>query len=103
MVLGDLDRWRSAVGGDEGAALAEAIASLRQGRELDVAGSALKRVPKPWPEDHPRGDLLRHKFFQVRWPEPAPKVISTAGFVDHCVDRLLLVADVHRWLVEHMT
>jgi uncharacterized protein (TIGR02453 family) len=102
IVITDLDRWRHAVGEDSGGPLAAAIAKLAEGRDLDVAGRALKKVPKPWPEDHPRGDLLRHKMFQVRWPEPAPASMTSTRFADHCTKRLLLAADVHRWLVEHL-
>ena len=98
----DLDRWRAAVGGDTGAELAGAIEALARGRDLDVAGQALKRVPKPWPPDHPRADLLRHKGLQVRWLEPLPDSVHSAAFADACVDRLLLLADVHRWLVREL-
>lgn len=101
--LADVERWREAVGGDAGADLAAAIASLAAGRELDVAGLALKTVPKPWPADHPRADLLRHKGFQVRWPEPMPASIGTADFVDYCLDRLELLAPIHRWQVDQLT
>lgn len=60
----------------------EAIAADRSGRELvsivstlrkkgyDVEGQELKRVPPGYPQDHPRGDLLRHKrlIYFKRWP-----------------------------------
>ncbi|MEM7140917.1 MAG: DUF2461 domain-containing protein [Actinomycetota bacterium] len=103
MPLGDLDRWRSAVGGDAGADLQSAIDRLAKTHDLDVAGQALKKVPKPWPDDHPRADLLRHKMFQVRAPIATPKSVTSARFADWCTQRLLEYADVHRWLVEHMT
>ena len=102
IALADLDRWRDAVGGDAGAELATAIDRLAADRDLDVAGQALKTVPKPYPSDHPRADLLRHKGFQVRWSEPAPKTIGSAAFVDHCLDRLDLVAPIHHWLVDQL-
>ena len=60
----------------------EAIAADRSGRELTgivgelrqkgylVEGQELKRVPPPYPQDHPRADLLRHKrlIYFMRWP-----------------------------------
>ena len=100
--IADVERWRRAVGEDSGAALADAIEGLSARFDLDVAGQALKRVPAPWPDDHPRADLLRHKSFQVRWPEPVPASVTTAGFAEFCADRLALLADVHHWLVAHM-
>jgi len=65
--------------------LREAIASDRSGRELvaivgalrnkgyEVEGQELKRVPPPYPQDHPRADLLRHKrlIYWKRWPVEA--------------------------------
>lgn len=103
MALTDLDGWRRAVGGDSGVALQAAIDGLAASYDLDVAGQALKKVPKPWPEDHPRADLLRHKMFQVRAAVATPASVSGAGFADWCVERLGDYADVHHWLVDNLT
>ena len=51
--LPDLDRWRSLVAGDEGAALATTLERLGAGRALDIDGQGYQRVPKPYPADHP--------------------------------------------------
>ena len=102
IAIHDVDRWRSAVGEQSGAELAAAIDALDARFALDVAGQALKKVPKPWPADHERADLLRHKSFQVRWPEPVPPSVTTAAFADFCADRLALLAPVHHWLVAHV-
>ena len=103
VMIADVDRWRSAVGEDSGAVLARAIARLEADYDLDVAGQALKKVPKPWPEDHPRAELLKHKMFQVRAPVPAPASVTSEGFVGWCAHHLEGYADVHRWLVANMT
>jgi len=103
IALGDVDRWRASVGGDDGAALAAALSTLGDRFDIDVAGQALKKVPKPWPDDHPRADLLLHKMFQVRWPEPTPPSVGSAEFADFCADRLALLGDVHAWLRDHLT
>ena len=95
----ELDRWRTAIDGKAGEELTAAIAALP---DADVVGENWKRVPEPYPADHPRADLLRHAGLQVRWPEPAPKSISDASFVDWCVDRLTKVAPIHHWLVKNM-
>lgn len=67
-----LDLWRRAVDSTHGADLADALERLSgDGFRLDDAD--LKRVPAPYPADHPRGDLLRRKRLLV-WrdlPEPA--------------------------------
>jgi len=91
--------WREAVAGPLGESLAEHLARLGARHDVDVAGAELKRVPKPYTPDHPRSDLLRHKqMFQVRWSEPAPAVMQSAGFVAWCARRLEGCADIHRWL-----
>jgi uncharacterized protein (TIGR02453 family) len=98
-----IDRWREAVDDEKtGAALVAALHELAAGRELEVAGAELKRVPAPYDADHPRADLLRHKMFQARWSEPLPDSVSDAEFVDWCAERLVAAADVHRWLVDKL-
>ena len=100
--IGSIDRWRQLIAdGESGSALVTAIAVLGKRRELEVAGEGLKRVPKPYGENHPRADLLRHKSFQARWPEPTPAAIHTPAFVPWCTKRLEAAAPVHRWLVDH--
>jgi uncharacterized protein (TIGR02453 family) len=98
--LTDLTRWRELVDDDDaGTALADALATLGQGRDLDVAGEGYKRVPKPYPEDHPRASLLRCKMIQARWSEPTPASVHSSEFVDFCMERLTACAPVHRWFV----
>ena len=103
VALADLDRWRRRIDDDAGAAFAKALATLVEATDAEVVGQALKKVPKPYADDHPRADLLRHKGFQVRWPERIPKSVERMGFVDWCADRLVKTADVHRWLVSNLT
>jgi uncharacterized protein (TIGR02453 family) len=65
-----LKRLREAVAADRtGKALVEIVAALRK-KGYEVEGQELKRVPSPYPQDHPRADLLRHKrvFYWKRWP-----------------------------------
>ena len=98
-----VDRWREAVDDEKtGASLLAALEDLAAGRELDVAGAELKRVPAPYDADHPRADLLRHKMFAARWSEPLPDNVSNAAFAGWCVERLVATADVHRWLVDNL-
>lgn len=98
-----LPAWREAVAPEEpGAELAWAIDSLVSATGAAVIGAEYKQVPKPFEPDHPRANLLRHKWLQVRWLVPLPDEVSSAGFVDWCVGRLVAGGDVHRWLVRHL-
>jgi hypothetical protein len=99
------DRWRAAVGADSGAVLARAIdkivkSSAKNG--VDVAGDQLKKVPPPWPVDHPRGDLLRRGSFQIRLRESLPKSVDKPAFASWCAARLARLLPVHEWLVKHV-
>ncbi|MEM9132338.1 MAG: DUF2461 domain-containing protein [Actinomycetota bacterium] len=103
VMFDDVDRWRHAIDDDiTGEALTDALGALGADRAIDLDGAGYKRVPKPYPADHPRADLLKHKAFQARWQEPTPSAITEAAFVDHCVERLEACADVHRWLVTNL-
>src|SRR5204863_2404965 len=68
-----LKRLREAVAADRsGKELVAIVAALRK-KGYEVEGQELKRVPPPYPRDHPRADLLRHKrlFCWKRWPGEA--------------------------------
>ena len=97
------ERWRTAVGGDEGGDLAVILDQLIATRDADVAGDELKRVPPPFEADHPRADLLRKTAFQVRFAENLPDAIADPSFADWCADRLESLLPVHRWLADHLT
>ncbi len=92
------------VAGPEGERLADALDALGVGRDLDVAGQALERVPAPYGADHPRADLLRHKTFQARWmSDPADlATVTSAALVDCCAGHLGACRDVHLLLVENL-
>lgn len=67
---GQLKKLRASVANDRpGKELVAVVAELRK-KGYDVSGQELKRVPPPYPQDHPRGDLLRHKrlIYWKRWP-----------------------------------
>lgn len=55
-----LDRLRAFID-REGAALKAAMEAAPEGDIPDFGVEPLKRVPKPYPPDHPHGDLIRRK------------------------------------------
>lgn len=65
------DLWRARVGHREGDALAAEFDSL-MARNYRAESPALKRVPPPGPQDHPRGDLLRRNGLVV-WYDLGPE------------------------------
>ncbi|WP_211695835.1 DUF2461 family protein [Mycobacterium spongiae] len=105
VVFASTDRWRAAVGDPP---VAEELRRLIEDiqaaiGDVDIAGADLKRVPSPFPPDHPGADLLRHKAtFQLRWAEPLPEEVSTGALTAFCTARLSKLAGLHRWLVAQM-
>ena len=91
-----------------------AVADNRSGNELvriveelrrkgyDVEGQELKRVPPPYPQDHPRADLLKHKrlIYWQRWP--AGPWIATTKARDRVAQAWRDGAALEAWCRKHM-
>ncbi len=101
IAISDVDAWRTAID-KKGEPFADALSALVKTTKADVVGEGIKRVPKPYPDDHPRADLLRHKGFQVRWIKKTPKSITSARFADWCAKELERTNAVHHWLVDNL-
>jgi hypothetical protein len=99
------ERWRAAVGGAGGARFASLLDELRKRHarhELEVAGDALRRVPPPWTDEHPRAELLRKTGFQVRFRIPLPREVERSEFAPWCAEHLSELLPTHGWLVKHL-
>ena len=99
-----VDRWRELVADDTtGGELDAILTTLGRRRSLDVAGREYKKVPKPYDQDHPRADLLRHKHaLQARWSEPTPASITKSAYVGWCMKRLGACSDLHHWFAANL-
>jgi uncharacterized protein (TIGR02453 family) len=90
-----LEALRIAVAGDDiGPDLAEAVEAVT-GAGYTVAGDMLKRVPHPFPADHPREELLRHKTIHALRSEPVPDEFYTSDFIGWCADRWRQLEPLH--------
>jgi len=97
-----LKRFREAVAAEQsGGALTGIVAGLRK-KGYDVEGQELKRVPPPYPQDHPRAELLRHKrlIYWKRWP--AEPWIATSKARDRVAQVWRDGADLEAWMRKHM-
>lgn len=97
------ERWRVAVGGEPGRALADHLDELAADHAAEIAGDQVKKVPAPFDADHPRAELLRRTGFQVRFVDDLPAAVGTPGFVDWCAERLAALLPIHRWLAVNLT
>jgi uncharacterized protein (TIGR02453 family) len=94
-----LDRWRERVDGPEGEALARQLDSLlASGARMDEP--KLKRVPAPYPADHPRASLLRRKGLAI-WLDIEDQA---AAFGEQgpprCAAELIRLRAIFDWLRE---
>jgi uncharacterized protein (TIGR02453 family) len=94
--------FRKAVDAKSSGEKIASIVSALRAKGYDVEGQELKRVPPPHPQDHPRGDLLKHKtlFYWRRWAiEPwiaTPKARERVRQAWHDG------ADLEAWLARHL-
>ncbi len=84
-----------------GSELVAVVAALRK-KGYDVEGQELKRVPPPYPQDHPRADLLRHKrlIYWKRWP--AEPWIATPKVRERVAQAWRDGAPLDAWCAKHM-
>ena len=93
-----LARFREAIVADgTGRELVAIVTRLRE-TNYEIGGLELKRVPPPHPQDHPRGELLRHKrlIYWRRW-EVGPW-IATAEALERVAQAWRDGADLNAWL-----
>lgn len=98
----DLVSFRKAVAAKGFGEKIAAIVSALRTKGYEVAGQELKRVPSPNPQDHPRGDLLRHKrlIYWQRWAiEPW---IATPKALDRVRVAWVDGRDLEGWLSRHL-
>ena len=95
----ELDRYRKAVADDAtGAPLAKLVAALNRKGIETAAHDSLKTVPRGYPKDHPRAELLRGKGL-IAWKEwPAAAWMETAAAKKRVVDFLRAARALRDWL-----
>ncbi|HLF89923.1 MAG TPA: DUF2461 domain-containing protein [Anaerolineales bacterium] len=93
-----LAAYRSAVAGVIGEELQTALDQIGEG--FTVRGEKLKTVPKEFPADHPRGELLKHKSLYVSAPPFSASDIYSPELVEMCVKYFRKALPVHRWMVK---
>lgn len=97
-----LRRMREAIAADRSGGELTAIVTALRRRGYEVEGQELKRVPPPYPQDHPRAALLRHKrlIYFKRWPvEPW---IATPKARDRVAQAWRDGSDLNAWLEKYV-
>lgn len=98
-----LDRYRSAVAaGATGDALAQIVAVLRE-QDIEAQGhESLKKVPRGYPADHPRADLLRQKGLYAWKHWPVEPWLGTPAARTEVASFLSAVQPLSDWLSRHV-
>jgi uncharacterized protein (TIGR02453 family) len=94
-----LGRWRRLVAADRtGKEIAGIVARLRTAG-YEVGGhDDYKKVPKPYPADHPRAEFLRMKGLTAAFPQMPKGMLHRAELVTWIVDHARRVAPMVKWL-----
>jgi uncharacterized protein (TIGR02453 family) len=98
-----LERYRRAVADDEsGAELVGVVADIEAAGVEVIGHGSLKTVPRGYPKDHPRADLLRHKGLTT-WKHWSPAAwMGTKAAKTRIVDVLRTSRPLRDWLDHHV-
>jgi uncharacterized protein (TIGR02453 family) len=98
-----IERFRAAVADNrKGSQLATAVEALRKQKFNVDSRESLKRVPRGFDADHPRGDLLKKKGIHVGKEFGAPKWLHTAAALDRITTAWRAADPVNKWLNRHV-
>jgi uncharacterized protein (TIGR02453 family) len=97
-----LERVRTAVAGDSGGKELAGILDQAAGRGLTAWLDPLQRVPKPFPADHPRAELLRARSLTLGRQHQRGPWMVTVELLDRVVDDWLGVASLNGWIERHL-
>ena len=97
-----LARYRAVLDDRRGPEIMGIVRRLQaEGWQLE-AMETLKRVPPPYPRDHPCAELLKHKGLAMSI-QPRDGLSATPAFVDWAEARLRAAAPVVHWLDHHLS
>lgn len=99
-----LEAFRAAMlddvtGSEFDAVLASTLQALPR---AELSEPQRKRVPKGFPADHQRSEMLKYEQLHVSASAKTPKSITSPKFVDWLTDRYTKLVPMHRWLVDQV-
>jgi uncharacterized protein (DUF2461 family) len=100
-----LDRYRTAVADDSSVRAPHDLLNQLSATlpDVEITEPARKRVPAPYPQDHLRRDLLRCDSLHASVQRDHPRTLAPPQFADTLTGLLTPFAQLHRWLVDHVT
>ena len=97
----ELARLRKAVADDRSGKQLTGIVNALRKKGYEIGGLELKRVPPPYPQDHPRAELLKHKrlIYWKTWP--IGQWVATPKVKDRVAQAWRDGAELNAWLAKH--
>lgn len=93
-----LDHYRMAVMDAETGRVLETLVSNMASKGAGLQGEQLQKVPRGYPADHARADLLRFKGLYVEHCMPVTKKVYGQEFVGICLDQFVKGKPLYDWL-----
>jgi hypothetical protein len=95
------EAFRAAVADDSsGPALATILEALKA-RGYELTGDVMKRVPRGYPVDHPRAELLRYRTLAAGRPLGCDAWLHTPDAVDRVLAAFEDLRPLMSWLADH--
>lgn len=95
----ELTRYRKAVADEKtGAPFAKAVKKAKDTGYEVMVHEALKRVPAPFEQDHPRGELLKLKGFALEFPPLKASQLKDGALVELIVKQTRAIAPLLSWV-----
>jgi uncharacterized protein (TIGR02453 family) len=103
MTPDQLARYRAAVAAERPGRALQSVVDTLQADGLEVAAiETLTTVPRGYPKDHERVELLRHKGLVIMKAWPPSSWLATAGAKKRVVDVFRAAAPLLTWLEKHV-
>ncbi|HUZ78479.1 MAG TPA: DUF2461 domain-containing protein [Chloroflexota bacterium] len=94
-----LPRFRAAIADERQGGELAAIVSQLTPRGIELAShERLKRVPAPYPQDHPRAELLKLKGLSAGTQDVPEELMGQPAFVDWLFEQLHHISPLIHWL-----
>lgn len=95
-------RFRAAVDAPASGAELETIILALRSSGYTIDGERLKTVPREYPKDHPRGELLKHRSLTAGKPFGTPVWLATPEALDRVRASWTELRPLVEWLSEHV-
>ena len=93
--------FRAAVADESSGPALVAILETLRARGYEISGDVMKRVPRGYPADHPRAELLRHRSLAAGRPLGCDGWLHTPEAVDRVLAAFEDLRPMMMWLAEH--